>query len=67
MKIIDMHCDTILECWEKGRSLRDGNGQLNLKLMKSHGALCQFFAIYLPRSGMFQWDPFTLYKNVQRI
>lgn len=67
MKIIDMHCDTILECWEKGRSLRDGNGQLNLKLMKSHGALCQFFAIYLPRSGMFQWDPFTLYKKMYSV
>ena len=25
---------------------------------------CQFFAIYLPRSGMFQWDPFTLYKKM---
>ena len=50
MKILDMHCDTLIECWRhEDRALRDGKGHLNLKMMQEHGGMGQFFAIYLSR------------------
>ena len=38
IKILDMHCDTLIECWRhEDRALRDGKGHLNLKMMQEHG------------------------------
>ena len=35
MKILDMHCDTLIECWRhEDRAMRDGKGHLNLKMMQ---------------------------------
>jgi membrane dipeptidase len=49
MKIIDMHCDTLLESWyHPEQSLYDGPTTVNLKLMKEAGSLCQCFAMFLP-------------------
>lgn len=48
MKIIDMHCDTLLECYLKGYGLRKNSGHIDLESMKSAGALAQIFAIYIP-------------------
>ena len=37
MKVVDMHCDTMIECWRhEDRSLRNGKGHLNLELMKEN-------------------------------
>lgn len=48
MKIIDMHCDTLLECYLKEYGLRKKSGHIDLESMKSAGALAQFFAIFIP-------------------
>lgn len=65
MRILDMHCDTLIECWRaKERSLREGEGHLNLKMMKEHGGLGQFFAIYLSRREMQTMDPYDLFHAI---
>ena len=65
MKILDMHCDTLLECWRhKDHSLRDGRRHLNLKMMKEHGGMGQFFAIYLSRREMQTMDPYDLFQSI---
>lgn len=65
MKIIDMHCDTLIECWrDKDRSLFDGGGHLNLKLMKENQGMAQFFAIYLSRREMEFMDSYDLFNKI---
>ena len=48
MRIIDMHCDTLLEGYIKKQNLRNNRLSVDLKTMKSNEALGQFFAIFLP-------------------
>ena len=44
MKILDMHCDTLIECWRhEDRALRDGKGHLNLKMMQEHSGMGAVF------------------------
>ena len=65
MRIIDMHCDTLIECWRhKERSLRSGKGHLNLDLMMNHQAMAQFFAIYLSRNEMQTMDPYDIFHGI---
>ena len=67
MKILDMHCDTLIECWRhEDRALRDGKGHLNLKMMQEHGGMGQFFAIYLSRHEMEIMDPYDLFKAIYK-
>lgn len=67
MKILDMHCDTLIECWRhEDRALRDGKGHLNLKMMQEHGGMGQFFAIYLSRHEMESMDPYDLFKSIYK-
>ena len=67
MKILDMHCDTMIECWRhEDRSLRNGKGHLNLELMKEHGAMGQFFACYLSRQEMKTMDPYDIFKGIYK-
>ena len=47
MNIIDMHCDTLLECYTKQIPLRDGPMQINLEKLRQGGALEQCFAIFV--------------------
>lgn len=47
MKIIDMHCDTLLECYQKKQPLRNGPYQINLEKLKKGGCLAQCFAIFV--------------------
>lgn len=63
MRIIDMHCDTLMEGFRHPeRSFLDGENSINLKLLKENDSLAQFFAIYLPRKEMETMDPYDLYK-----
>ena len=48
MKIIDLHCDTLMECYLSGRKLRESIGHIDLMKMKEGGALAQMFAIFIP-------------------
>ena len=58
MRIIDMHCDTLLEAWRKPElNFFDGDLSVNLKLLKENDCLVQFFAMYISRNEMeiFGW------------
>jgi membrane dipeptidase len=48
MRIIDLHCDTIWECYQNGYALRENSGHLDLLRMKASGGLLQCFAINVP-------------------
>lgn len=45
--IIDLHCDTILNCWMDKESLRSREGHIDLERLKRGGAAAQCFAIFL--------------------
>ena len=65
MRIIDMHCDTLIEGWRKPeRSFYDGDTSINLKLLKENGSLLQFFAMYLSRNEMKTMDPHDILKGI---
>ena len=65
MKIIDMHCDTLLEGWRKPViSFLDGNLSVNLNLLKKSGCMAQFFAIWLPREEMKTMDSYDILKSI---
>lgn len=65
MRIIDMHCDTLIEGWRKPeRSFYDGETSINLKLLKENGSLLQFFAMYLSRNEMKTMDPYDILKGI---
>lgn len=65
MQIIDMHCDTLLECYQKNGGLRKNAGHLDLMRMKDADALAQFFAIYLPMEDAL--PPYELFQEIYRI
>ena len=64
MRIVDMHCDTLIEGWRKPESsFYDGKGTyVNVKLLKEHESLVQFFAIYLSREEMETMGDYNLLK-----
>ena len=65
MRIIDMHCDTLLAGWRKPeRSFYDGYTSINLKLLKENGSLLQFFAMYLSRNEMKTMDSYDILKGI---
>lgn len=46
MKYIDMHCDTLTACADRGGSLDCFDGQVNLQKLKKGGCSAQCFAIF---------------------
>lgn len=65
MRIIDMHCDTLLKGWRnRDMDLYDGDMSVNIRLLKEHGSLAQFFAIYISRTEMEMMDPYDIFKGV---
>ncbi len=65
MRIVDMHCDTLIEGWRHPeRSLFDGETSVNLKLLQENGSLLQFFAMYLSRQEMKTMDPYDILKGI---
>ena len=48
MRIVDMHCDTLLVLRMTGRNLADIGGHINVEKLRRGGALLQCFAIYTP-------------------
>ena len=65
MQIIDMHCDTLLECYQKNYGLRRNTGHVDLLRMKDAGALAQFFAIYLPMDD--NLTPYRLFQEIYNV
>lgn len=65
MRIIDMHCDTLIEGWRHPeRSFVDGETSINLKLLKENDSMVQFFAMYLSRQEMEMMDPYDILKGI---
>lgn len=65
MKIVDMHCDTLIEGWRHPeKSFYDGDFSINLKLLKENHSLLQFFAMYLSRNEMKTMDPYDILKGI---
>lgn len=65
MKIVDMHCDTLIEGWRKPEnSFYDGDRSINLKLLQENGSMLQFFAMYLSRNEMKTMDPYDILKGI---
>ena len=63
MKIIDMHCDTMMEAWRSSDvDFVNGATSINLKKMKENNSLVQFFALYLPRDEMVYMDSYDIVK-----
>ncbi|MBO5666934.1 MAG: dipeptidase [Firmicutes bacterium] len=50
--IIDLHCDTIMECMLKEKGLVDWNGHINLAKLKEGGSMAQCFALYTISNDM---------------
>lgn len=69
MGIIDLHCDTMLDCFLEGDRLRDGSGHLNLEKMKKAGGTAQCFAVFLAtqdaaeRMGI-STEPYQLFQDI---
>lgn len=48
MHLVDLHCDTLLECYKRKCGLRENSCHIDLHSMKESNASVQFFAAYLP-------------------
>ena len=51
MKDIDMHCDTVTECFDRGYALANGNLQVNSDKLKRAECAAQCFAIFTQGEG----------------
>jgi len=65
MRIVDLHCDTMIECWrDPARKLRDNQGHLSLMKMQKGEALCQFFAAYISRNELKTMEPNAIFQGI---
>lgn len=51
---IDMHCDTLMGCFDPAFSLRLNNRHVDLTRLHQAGALAQCFAVFLPQRSWFE-------------
>ena len=67
MRVIDLHCDTILGCYTRAKALRDYPGHISLEKLQKGECLAQCFALFIPthESGReyfgVERDPWELY------
>lgn len=47
MRIFDLHCDTVGECYKQHKQLRNNDMHLSLEKMAEYGEYCQAFAIWI--------------------
>lgn len=64
-KIIDLHCDTIMECMLKGKGLANHTGHINLDKLKAGGSMAQCFALFTISNDM--QDEFNYHGEVYDI
>ena len=48
LKIIDLHCDTILNCYDAKVPFRHYEGHINAEKLQAGGCLAQCFALFIP-------------------
>ncbi len=59
MRIVDLHCDTIMGFYE-GKHLKEMDGwHISLDKLKAGGCLAQCFAIYVPSNSSAAWHGIT--------
>lgn len=46
MKLFDLHCDTLYECYEAGKHLRENNLHINYNAIQKYEHYAQFFALF---------------------
>ena len=70
MKIIDMHCDTIMALMGNDKELRESNNMIDLQKMQQGNYLLQCFAMFVPyvsRKEVEQYSPFEMcHKMIDR-
>jgi len=65
MKIIDTHCDTLLNCYRDNNfNLASNTGHISLEKMIKGDALAQFFAIYISRNELKTMDAYDIFNGV---
>ena len=70
LKIIDLHCDTVLSCFVHEESFRNRPGHISTEKLASGGCLAQCFALFIPtyetaeEYGLRKTDPWQLYKDM---
>ena len=72
LKIIDLHCDTILGCYIGKNTLRDYPGHISAEKLRAGGSLAQCFALFIPthdssiRHFGEERDPWDVYQDLLR-
>ena len=70
MKIIDMHCDTIMALMGNDKKLRESNNMIDLQKMQQGNYLLQCFAMFVPyvsRKEVEKYSPFEMcHKMIDR-
>lgn len=72
MKIIDLHCDTILSCITENCSLDSNSCHIDLSKLACGGSLAQCFALFIPTNetlkehypSLQSYEPWQLYKQM---
>ena len=68
MRIIDLHCDTLMNGWNKPEwKLRENSGHIDLMKLKEGESLCQCFAIWISRRAMKTVSPYDYYCQLLEI
>lgn len=64
MKIIDLHCDTIMECHFASETLKTRSGHITTEKLVKGGSLAQCFALYLTKGHLPDEEQWTLYNDM---
>lgn len=65
MKIIDLHCDTITECFVNPQHLLSINsGHIDAEKLKKGDATAQFFALFIDTKRFPVMDPFEIFEKM---
>lgn len=65
MKIIDMHCDTLLECYRNpSYTLSTNSGHISVDKLLQGNALAQFFAIFISPKEKALMEPYEIFNTV---
>lgn len=65
MKIIDMHCDTLLECFRNpDYSLLENAGHISIDKLLKGNSLAQFFAIFISPKEKALMNPYDIFNKI---
>lgn len=65
MKIIDMHCDTLLKCFRNSNfNLSTNYGHISVDKLKQGNALAQFFAIFISPEEKELMAPYEIFNKI---